>query len=143
MKYNPKDGDPFLLPEKWFDATLTAVERVSKEGNNMIVVTSRVYHNAQPFDLLTYFVAGHSSSMNRLKKLCAVLGINFDAGEVTADMFTGKGCRVQVKTQKSNDPLWPDDKSIVAYFAPMDSAPSTGSAPSTDSPPPEGDAIPF
>lgn len=142
MKYNPKDGDPFLLPEKWFDATLTAEERVSKEGNNMIVVTSRVYHNAQPFDLLTYFVADNPSSLNRLKKLCAAVDIDFDAGEVTANMFSGKGCKVQVKTQKSKDPQW-DDKSIVAYFAPMDSAPSTGSAPSTDSPPPEGDAIPF
>ncbi len=141
MKYNPKDGDPVLLPEKWYDATLSAEEKKSQKGNDMIVVTSRVYHDALPVDILTYFVTDNPSSINRLKKLCAVLGIDFDAGEVTADMFSGKGCRVQVKTQKSKDPLW-DDKSIVAYFAPMDSAtPKGGGAPS--SPPPGEDAVPF
>ncbi|KKL78857.1 hypothetical protein LCGC14_2020680 [marine sediment metagenome] len=138
MKYNPKDGDPILLPEKWYDATLTAEERVSSKGNDMIVVTSRVYHDGLPVDILTYFVTGNPSSINRLKKLCAVLGINFDAGEVTADMFSGKGCRVEVKIQKSTDPQW-DDKNVVAYFASTGSAPAAMGSP----PPPEGDDVPF
>ncbi len=131
MKYDPKDGDAVLLPEQWFDATLTAEERVSKQGNDMIVVTSLVYHDALPVDIPTYFVTGNPSSLNRLKKLCAVLGIDFDAGEVTADMFSGKRCKAQVKIQKSKDPQWPDDKNVVAYFV------------AADSTPPEDDGIPF
>ncbi len=130
MKYDPKDGDAVLLPEQWFDAILTAEERVSKQGNDMIVVTSRVHQNALPVDIPTYFVTGNKSSMNRLKKLCGVIGIDFQTGEVTADMFNGKDCKVQVKTQKSDDPKW-DDKNVVAYFA------------AADSTPPEDDGIPF
>ena len=120
MKYNPKDGDPVLLPDGWMDATLSAEEKTSQSGNLMMVVTSRVYHNALPVDIYTHFVNGNPSSLNRLKKLCAVLGIDFGAGEVTPDMFSGKGCKVQVKTQKSKDPQYPDDKNVVAYFAAMD-----------------------
>lgn len=130
MRYDPKDGDPDLLPEAWYDATLTAIERKSKAGNDMMVVTARVYRDAQPVNIDTYFVTGSKSSMNRLKKLCGILGIDFDAGEITPAMISGKGCKVQVKTQKSDDPRW-DDKNVVAYFA------------SADSTPPNDDEIPF
>lgn len=131
MRYKPEDAEPQnLLPERWYDATLTAEENVSKKGNDQIVVTSRVYHDGQPFDMKTYFVAVHKSSVNRFKKFCAILGINFDAGEVTPEMINGKACKVEVKTEKSDDPKW-DDKSVVAYFA------------AADSTPPNDDEIPF
>lgn len=130
MKYDPKDGEPDLLPEAWYDATLSAEERVSKAGNDMMVVTARIYHQALPIDIDTYFVTGKKASINRLKKLCGVLGIDFDAGVVTSTMFNGKGCKVQVKTEHSDDPKW-DDKNVVAYFA------------SSDSTPPNDDEIPF
>ena len=130
MKYDPKDGDPDLLPEAWYDATLTAVERVSKQGNDMMVVTARVYRDGQPVDIDTYFVTGKKPSLNRLKKMCGILGLDFDAGEITPQMINGKACKVQVKTQRSEDPKW-DDKNVVAYFA------------GADSTPPEDDNIPF
>ncbi len=131
MKYKPSDGEPQnLLPEEWYDATLTAEEGVSGAGNDMMVVTSRVFHNGQPVDIKTYFVEGKKPSINRFKKFCGVLGLDFDGGEVTPQMINGKPCKVQVKTQKSEDPRW-DDKSVVAYFA------------AADSTPPNDDGIPF
>lgn len=147
MRYDPKSADADLLSEGWYDATLKAEEKKSKGGKtigeNMMVITSTVYCNGLPYFIEDYFVGVVAFHMKRFKKLCEVLGFDFDAGEITADQFNGRGVRVHIKTQKSKNPEYPDDKNIAAHYAPMDSGASapTGEPATTEAP--TGEDIPF
>jgi hypothetical protein len=138
MKYNPNAANADLLPDGWYDATLTAEEKKSRKKQDMMVVTSEVRSNGLPFFIEDYFVGEVPFHMKRFKKLCTVLGLDFDAGEIPARDFEGRGVRVELKTQKSKDPAY-DDKNIVAHYAPMES----GTPVPANEVPPSGDDIPF
>lgn len=141
MKYNPADGQPSLVPDGTYDATLEAAETVSKSGGNpMLVVTATVYHNAQPFPIVRYFVLNSQSGLSGLKRLCQAIDLDYDRGEITAPMVSGKGCQVHIKTQKDDTgQYW--DKNVIAGFAKQ----SFGDATATTeaSPPASGDDVPF
>lgn len=134
MKYNPADGQPPLLPDGWYDATLAAVEKMSKKSNNpMLVVTATVHYKAQAFLIDIFLVLNTQGGLTRLKRLCQAIDINYDAGEITDSMVSGKGCQVMVKTQTDETgQYW--DKNVVAQFAKMG---TQQAAPPTD------DEIPF
>ena len=146
MKYDPKSANADLLSEDWYDATLKAKEGISKgdktAGQPKIVVTSTVYANGLPYFIDDHFVSGVPFHMKRLKKLCTVIGIDFDAGEVKAEQIDGRGVRVQIETQISKDPKY-DDKNAVAHYAPMDSGASTPPEEPATGEAPTGDDIPF
>lgn len=117
MKYNPNDAAPPLLTEGWYDATiLQAEEKISKAENPMIDATFRVFGGPSPVLLHVYFVANKQASLSRLKKLCGVVGVDFDAGEVQPDQLVGHDIAVHVKTQEDKTGQYPD-KNVIAYFA--------------------------
>ena len=143
MKYDPKSANADLLSDGWYDATLKAEEKKSKgkktAGQDMMVVMATVYSNGLPYFIEDNFVDTVPFHMKRFKKLCDVLGLDFDGGEITAKQFEGYGLRVHIKVQKSKNPEYPDDKNIVAHYAPMES----GTPVAADESPPSGDQIPF
>ncbi len=116
MRYNPSDANANLIPsDTWLQATIeTAVEKVSKSGNEMIEASFKVYDNAgkQP-NIKHYFVA---SAPGMFKKLCKVLNLDFESGNVSADSLIGKTLFVKVKIQKDETGRY-DDKNVIAGFS--------------------------
>ena len=135
MRYNPNDANANLIPnDTWLQATIeTAVDKVSKSGNEMIEAGFKVYDESgkQP-TIKHYFV---STAPGMFKKLCKVLNLNFESGDVSAESLIGKNVFVKVKIQKQENY---DDKNVIADFA--DKLPDgVTTAPKTQ----EDDGIPF
>lgn len=116
MRYNPEDANANLIPsETWLQATIeTAVEKVSKSGNEMIEAGFKVYDQAgkQPI-IKHYFV---STAPGMFKKLCKVLSLDFESGCVSAESLVGKNLFVKIKIQKDETGRY-DDKNVIAAFA--------------------------
>jgi len=116
MHYNPSDANANLIPsDTWLQATIeTAEDKVSKSGNEMIEAGFKVYDMAgkQP-TIKHYFVA---SAPGMFKKLCNVLGLDFESGYISADSLIGKNVFVKVKIQKDETGRY-DDKNVIAAFA--------------------------
>lgn len=116
MRYNPNDANANLIPnDTWLQATIeTAIDKVSKSGNDMIEAGFKVYDEAgkQP-TIKHYFVA---SAPGFFKKLCKVLNLDFESGEVSAESLVGRNVCVKVKIQKDDTGRY-DDKNVIAAFA--------------------------
>ena len=116
MRYNPNDANANLIPnDTWLQATIeTAVDKVSKSGNEMIEAGFKVYDESgkQP-TIKHYFV---STAPGMFKKLCKVLGLDFESGDVSAESLIGKNVFVKVKIQKDEKGQF-DDKNVIAAFA--------------------------
>ncbi len=136
MRYNPEDANANLIPsDTWLQATIeTAVDKLSKSGNEMIEAGFKVYDEAgkQP-TIKHYFV---SSAPGMFKKLCKVLNLDFESGDVSAESLIGKNVFVKVKIQKDEKGQF-DDKNVIAAFA--DKLPEGV----TSSQPKDDDGIPF
>lgn len=94
MRYNPDD---VTFPEGLYDAELSAVEKTSKGGNQMIVVTAKVYSGEKSQLVNDYFVEGLQSSLTRLAKLSKVIGHKFESGDVKPEDIQGKNVKVFLK----------------------------------------------
>jgi len=94
MRYNPDD---VTFPEGLYDAELTAIEKVSKSGNPMMVVTAKVYYRDKSQLVNDFFVEGNQGSLTRLSKLSKVIGHKFESGDVTPADITGKNVKVFLK----------------------------------------------
>ena len=126
VKYNPSDADPQpLLKEGTYDATLTsALEKVAKKsGANMLVVSVAVFNEETSKDqtVTEFFVDGVPASMRKLKAMCHAVDLDFDGGEVPADMICGQTCRVQVKIQEPRNGY--DASNAIAKWDKPDDAP--------------------
>lgn len=139
MRYNPEDANANLIPnDTWLEAIITSAEdRVSKSGNEMIEASFKVYDSAgkQP-TIKHYFVA---SAPGMFKKLCKVLNLDFESGDVSAESLVGKSLVVKVKIQKDETGKY-DDKNVIAAFS--DKLPE-GATGMHESRTPEDDGIPF
>lgn len=117
VRYNPGDAAPPLLEDGWYDATtIAAEERASKQDNMMIDTTFRVFSGGTTIALHLYFVEGSQASLSRLKKLCKLIGVDFDAGEVQADQLTGHDLSVYIKTRTDKTGQY-EDQNVIAKMA--------------------------
>lgn len=119
MRYQPNDAAPPLFADGWYDATvLQAEDTISKSSKNpMIDTTFRVFGGTgEPILLHVYFVAGMQASLSRLKSLCKVIGIDFDAGEILPDQLVNYDLAVYLKTREDKSGEYPD-KNVIAKFA--------------------------
>lgn len=116
MRYDPATANADLWDDGWYDAAVvSAEEKKSKKQNPMLVVTADIWGDNGKITIDTYFVANVKASMSRLKKLCAAVGIDYDAGEVTPEMLNGKNFRAYLKTQKGTGGY--EDKNVISSFA--------------------------
>lgn len=139
MRYNPNDANANLIPsDTWLQATIeTAVEKISKGGNEMIEAGFKVYDSAgkQP-TIKHYFV---STAPGMFKKLCKVLNLDFESGNISAESLVGKNLFVKVKIQKDETGRY-DDKNVIAAFT--DTMPE-GAITAHESRTPDDDGMPF
>lgn len=138
MRYNPEDANANLIPsDTWLDATIeTAVEKVSKSRNEMIEAGFKVYDGGKNPTIKHYFV---STAPGMFKKLCKVLNLDFESGEVSAESLVGKNVCVKIKIQKDETGRY-DDKNVIAAFS--DKLPQ-GATSAHESRTLEDDGIPF
>ena len=140
MKFNPKDAT-ITLPDGEYDAVIeAAAEETSKKGNPMLHIVLAVWSQQRKAYVHEYFVDSNASMLSMLKQLCAATGIDFNAGEVTADMLKNRNLRVYLKTRTDSY----GDKNVVSKYvrdAPTGDA-AVPAAATTDGPPPDDD-IPF
>lgn len=151
MRFDPSVADEHLLPEGWYDAVcIAAQEKISKKGNDMLVMTATVYGPGVQVNIDTYFVSTAQPSMTRLKKFCNSIGVPFGGGEITPAMVLNKNFKALVKTQEGTGSF--DDKNVIAAFARPDwtppggeSSPEAAELPGSpvDTVAPTGDEIPF
>lgn len=109
----------------------------------MLTVTFRVFNGNASTLIDSYYVNDVAGMLTKLKKLCAAIGHDFEAGEVGPGDLMGKALQANVKTEKSKDPKY-DDKNVVAGYRSADSEiqPQTaevGQGGTAD----HGDGIPF
>ena len=145
MRYNPDDAKPPLLPDDWYDAEIVnAVEKQSKAGNDMLQVTFKVFAGSAFRLIDDYFVNNNQSMLSRLKKLCAVVGHNFAAGEVGPSNLMGKSLKVMVKTRKDETGKYDDQNVVAGYRSLTDEVqPQPAEAGQNGGTVGQGDDIPF
>lgn len=117
MRFDPEMANANLIPnDTWLQATIeTAVDKVSKSsGLDMIEAGFKVYDSSGKKPIIKHYFSAAAPGM--FKKLCKVLGLDFESGEVSAESLIGKNVFVKVKIQKDEKGQF-DDKNVIAAFA--------------------------
>jgi hypothetical protein len=119
MRYDPAAATAHLIPDGTWCHTMIveAEDKISKQGNEMIVATFRCWGPSQPSDITHYFVG---SKPGMFKKMMAVLGMTaaYESGDVSAETIKGREMEVLVKIREDDTGQW-DDKNVIAAFRAM------------------------
>ena len=116
MKYDHKEADGDLLKEGWYEATITKAEdKVSQKGNAMMLLHVRIDGEHGAVFIKDYIVSSVSFHLSRLKRLCAAVGIDYEAGEVKPDQLEGQEMSVSVKIEEGKGDF--DDKNTIKQYA--------------------------
>lgn len=116
MRYNPDAANASLVPDgTWCDALIeSAIEAQSKKGNEMIVADFKVYDPAGMQPTIKHWFVSDFPGM--FKKLCLALGLDYDSGNISADVLKGKMVKVLVKIREDKSGQF-SDKNVIAGFA--------------------------
>ena len=104
MRFQPKTEEEIqtanLLPDGKYGFVISnAEEKVSASGNDMIVLTVRVYKDDGGFILITdYLMEKMAFKLRHACQACDLLA-DYDAGELDHNKFVGKEGFVKIKTQ--------------------------------------------
>jgi len=119
MRVQPKTEEEIqtanLLPDGKYGFVISdAKETISKAGNEMIVLTVRVYKDDGGFILVTDYLM--ESMAFKLRHACEATGLlgDYDAGELNADNFVGKEGFLKIKTQPAKGEYGP--KNVIADY---------------------------
>ena len=129
MKFTPKSekelAEMNLLPNGWYPfRIISAEEKQSKAGNDMLVLKTQAYHgNASSF-IDDYIVANDFNlrKIRRLAVMCDALD-KYEAGGITPDDVQDREGYARIGIQKSKDAQFAD-KNVIWDFAkeaPVDS----------------------
>ena len=153
MRFTPKDektlaSENVLHPGVYDFEVATAKEKLSKAGNEMIVVDLKVYDDQGK----TRFVRDYlmESFLPKLLYFCKEIGLRakYDAGTLSSTDLEGKSGKVELAIKQNGD--FPA-KNTVKWYGVKEkkgaTAPAKKSAPATESTPPadweDDDQIPF
>lgn len=120
MKFSPKSADEVnsfkLLPPGTYNAEIgTAEDKVSAAGNEMIKVDLSVYDsNGKVFYVFDYLLEALAYKLRHAAEACSLLD-KYEAGNLMADDFIGKCCKVKIKIDKAKEPQYSDKNSVVDY----------------------------
>lgn len=100
MKFEPKTEQEVsnLLPAGIYDAEInTAEDTTSKSGNEMIKVDLAVFdEKAGKYFIFDYLMEAMAFKLRHAAESCGLLA-KYNKGELSADDFIGKTCKVKVK----------------------------------------------
>lgn len=128
MRIQPKTQQELdeekLLPAGEYAFTISgAEEKVSKKGNDMIVLTVRVFKPDGSFVLVTDYLT--DAMMYKILHLCEAVGLSdkYDSGLLEPEDFIGKEGLLKLKIQKDTTGDYPDKNTIADYAISKDSKP--------------------
>ena len=123
LKYNPKDATT-TWPDGDYDAEIVKVEeKQSSKGNDMAVVTYKVYNDEGKTRLVTDYIV-IPAALFKLKQLAGALGQQaaFDAETFQPGDHVGAGVRVELRTE-AGDGQYEDKNRINKVKAPAGAKP--------------------
>lgn len=120
MKFTPKTEQEIVEAGLWPDGSyafevLNAYEKLSKAGNEMIVLKLKVYNNDGEFIYVDdYLLESMAFKLRHAAECCGLLP-QYEAGDLNANHFEWQKGRLKLKTQKSKDEKY-QDKNVVADY---------------------------
>lgn len=119
MKFQPKTekelNEERLLPEGDYPFEISAAEaKKSKKGNDMMVLTVRVYKPDGKFLLVTDYLM--EALLYKLLHCCQACGLEdqYNKGELSPEMFIGKTGMLKLKIDPEGD--YPAKNSVKDYI---------------------------
>lgn len=144
MKFSPKTEDQIaaenLLPAGIYPFEITsAVEQVSKSGNEMIKLGIKVWdaEGSERF-VYDYLLESMAYKLRHCAYACG-LGDKYEAGLLNADDFEFKTGSLKLGVKKDKSGQYPDANQVNDYIVPENPAVSNGALPASVS----SDEIPF
>lgn len=133
-----------LFPDGDYDAVvLRAEEGKSQKGNNMLILTLRVYHPTGQSKLVTDYLIDLESVAWKTRHFCETAWLDYDAGTIEAEDIRDANVRVRVETEAAQNG-YPAKNKVKDYLAKPDK--SAAPQPSTPASQPfvaTNDDIPF
>lgn len=123
MKFEPKSekevSNANLLPLGTYDAEVgTAEDKVSAAGNEMIKLDLSVYDaTGKTHFVYDYLLEALAYKLRHAAEACGLLE-RYEAGNLEAEDFIGKTCKVKIKVQVDKDGKYPDKNVIQDYVIP-------------------------
>lgn len=110
MQFEPKTeselDDEMVMPDGVYDFEVAGANNtVSKKGNEMIALELRVFDRNGTPRLLRDWLLGTGHPLNRKKLLhfCRTTGLDYESGELTAELCVGRAGLVQLSIEDSDD----------------------------------------
>lgn len=120
MKITPKTQKEIdemnVLPAGEYPFTISgATDKISKAGNEMIVLTLRVYKPDGNFILVTDYLM--EKLAYKLRHCCEVCGLlnEYDGGVLLSEHFVGQEGTLKLKIDKDESGDYPDKNSVADY----------------------------
>ena len=137
-----------LLPDGWYPITIDkAEEKVSKKGNEMLVLNLRVYKD-EGFSFVTDYIVDNDFSARKLRHLAEMCDLldEYEGGGLDAASLPGREGYARVGIQKSKDAQFAD-KNVIWDFAKemkeTEPAKAKPAATASSTPSDDDDNIPF
>ncbi len=96
-----------------------AEDTVSKNGNEMIKLTLRVFdEHGKQYTVYDYLIGNNGFGIGRIKTFCETVGLkdSYDAGELHSMNCVGRAAKVHLIMEKSNDPQYTDRLKVKTYL---------------------------
>lgn len=120
MQVTPKTDKELsnLFEEGTYDAEIVkAEEATSSKGNDMIVVTLRVYDGAGSSKFVTdYLMDKIPYKLKHICKACDLLP-DYENGTIDAAKFVGKSVKIKLNIQEDKENKYPDKNIIKDYIS--------------------------
>lgn len=141
MKVTPKtEAEVSIqpLPAGIYDAEIgTAEDKVSNAGNEMIKVDVTVFDSKGNKRFVYDYLM--DALPYKIRHACAAMGLldKYEAGQITADDFINKSCKVKLRIKKDPSGTYADKNEIQDYVVEEKTSKPTTAKPELD------DTIPF
>ena len=110
MKYEPKTEEQLdnemLVPDGTYDFEVTdAEEKATKKGDPMIALKLRVFDgNGSPRVQRDWLIGnGHPMCIRKIKHFCDTTGLDYEGGELSAEVCIGRSGLVQLDHADSEE----------------------------------------
>jgi cobalamin biosynthesis protein CbiG len=123
MKFQPKTAEEIaredLLPKGEYDfEVVTAEEKTSKTGNEMIALNIRVFSGTTGANFVRDFLL--EKIAYKLRHFCEATGLlpKYENGTLTADDCEGKVGRLKLVVKEDKTGTYPPQNSVADYIVP-------------------------
>ena len=137
MKFQPKTEKEIdvsrLLPEGQYSfEVMKAEEKLSSKGNDMIVLSLRVFKEDGTFITVTdYLMEAIAYKLRHAADACGLIH-EYEGGILSSEGFVGKTGELKLKIQQDKEGKYPDKNVVSDYIKSDKSKPETKKQPTDD-----------